>query len=57
MTLPWRTLEREIVELLRGHGFEIRWQGDTFVKLDYDLPMTFNLTIFARELAERLERT
>lgn len=57
MTPSWRTLEREIISVLRNHHFEIiHSEGETSLCVtDYDLPMTFSLTTFAKDLAKRLE--
>jgi hypothetical protein len=56
--MTWRKLEAEIISILRENNFTlIRGvdSGDTFVRLDYDLPMVFSLTTFAKDLAQRLE--
>ncbi len=59
MTLPWRTLEREIVELLREQGLHPSAQhGEAYLVVGpIDLPLSFNLSTFAKDLAKRLERT
>lgn len=59
MTPSWRTLEREIAEILRGHHYHIERDansGDTLLTVPaYDYPLTFSLTTFAKDLAKRLE--
>ena len=54
-----RELEREIIDILRGSGFEFiatADSGDTLVRIGpYDLPVEFNVSIFAQELAQRME--
>jgi hypothetical protein len=61
MTLSWRTLEREIVEILRSHHYIIERSdesGDTLVTVpSYDYPFQLSLTTFAKDLAKRLEQS
>lgn len=58
MTPSWRTLEREVISILRENNFHLTAEhGETFVTIGtYDLPMKFSLSTFAKELAERLEK-
>lgn len=56
MTAAWRQLEAEIADVLRAHNFHVTKDGDSYIKFDYDFPVTFNLTTFAKELAQRLEK-
>jgi hypothetical protein len=61
MTPSWRTLEREITEILRGHHYTVERSADSadlMLKLtDWDFPINFSLTTFAKDLAKRLEAT
>lgn len=55
-TLPWRTLEREIISILKENHFDLARDGeDHVIKVNYDYPMVFSLTTFAKELAKRLD--
>lgn len=58
LTPSWHTLEREITDILEGHGFVIvHSNGEVFLESDpYDFKMTFSLTTFAKDLAKRLEQ-
>lgn len=51
----WRDLEREVVALLREHKFDTFRDGDVFLRLDFDFPVSLNLTTFAKDLARRME--
>lgn len=59
MTPSWRTLEREITEILRGHHFVVMHDEIStdmlLVVPDYDYPFKLSLTTFAKDLAKRLE--
>lgn len=60
MTPSWRTLEREIVDILKSHHFDIARDpndpSSTILSVtDWDFPFTFSLTTFAKDLAKRLE--
>ncbi len=59
MTPSWRTLEREITDILEGWHFTVtHYEGETSLHMSaIDLPMTFSLTTFAKDLAKRLEQT
>lgn len=58
MSLAFRTLEREIISVLRENGFAITSKdGENFICVEpFDFPMNFSLTTFAKELAKRMER-
>lgn len=57
MTPSWRTLEREITEILRANHLDvIHSEGEMYMCVDFDLPMRFSLTTFAKDLAKRLEQ-
>ena len=57
--IHWRTLEREITDILRGHHYHIERgadNGDMMLTVPaYDYPLTLSLTTFAKDLAKRLE--
>lgn len=57
--VSWRTLERELTDILRGHHFHVERDqeiGDVMLVVPaYDYPLTFSLTTFAKDLAKRLE--
>jgi hypothetical protein len=56
----WRKLEAEIISILQENNFTIIHNadsGDTLVELDHDYRMTFSLTTFAKELAQRLDES
>lgn len=59
MTPSWRTLEREIAEILRGHHYHIERDTDSADMIitvpAYDYPFQLSLTTFAKDLAKRLE--
>lgn len=61
MTPSWRTLEREIADILRGHHFIIQRDVDSadmmILVQDYDYPFQLSLTTFAKDLALRLEKS
>lgn len=58
MTPSWRTLEREIIEILRANHLDVvHNEGETYMCVDFDLSMRFSLTTFAKDLAKRLEET
>ena len=56
--ISWRTLEREITDILRGHHFLVSHEeGDTLLTVPaYDYPFQLSLTEFAKDLAKRLEQ-
>lgn len=62
MTPSWRTLEREIADILRGHHFLIEREpasADMMLvvpEYDYQYQFKFSLTEFAKDLAKRLEQ-
>ncbi len=59
MTPSWRTLEREISDILLGHHFIVKRDESTSDMMilvpDYDYPFELSLTTFAKDLAKRLE--
>ena len=54
--IKWQDLERALVESMREEGCDLQEDHDSGDKLALDPDTTINLTVLAKDLAERINK-